>query len=89
MSQRRTRAPRSATRTASIESVSIAGVSRDYAEFGGYKVERGRLVTPMEIDRKRPVAVIGWEVADKLFPDEDPIDKVIIDRRAATCASSA
>jgi len=60
-----------------LESVSITGVSRDYAEFGGYKVERGRLVTPAEIDRKRPVAVIGWEIADKLFPDEDPIDKVI------------
>ena len=60
-----------------IESVSITGVSRDFAEFGGYKVERGRLLTPPEIDRKRPVALIGWDVADKLFPDEDPIDKVI------------
>ena len=60
-----------------IESISVNCVSRDYAEFGGYKVERGRLVTPMEIDRKRPVAIIGWEVADRLFPDEDPIDKVI------------
>jgi putative ABC transport system permease protein len=60
-----------------LESVSVSGVSRDYAEFGTYKVERGRPVTPMEIDRKRPVAIIGWEVADKLFPDEDPIDKII------------
>jgi putative ABC transport system permease protein len=60
-----------------IESVAISGVSRDYAEFGGYKVERGRLVTPAEIDRKRPVVLIGWDVADKLFLDEDPIDKVI------------
>ncbi len=60
-----------------LESISITGVSRDYAEFGGYKVERGRLVTPAEIDRKRPVVLIGWDVADKLFPDEDPIDKVI------------
>jgi putative ABC transport system permease protein len=61
----------------SIESISVYSVSRDYAEFGGYKVERGRLVTPMEIDRKRPVAIIGWDVADKLFPDEDPLDKII------------
>jgi putative ABC transport system permease protein len=60
-----------------LESVSITGVSREYAEFGGYKVERGRLVTPTEIDRKRPVVLIGWDVADKLFPDEDPLDKVI------------
>jgi putative ABC transport system permease protein len=60
-----------------LDAVSVNGVSRDYAEFGGYKVERGRLVTPAEIDRKRPVALIGWDVADKLFPDEDPIDKVI------------
>ena len=60
-----------------LEGVSVTGVSRDYAEFGGYKVERGRLVTPAEIDRKRPVALIGWDVADKLFPDEDPLDKLI------------
>ena len=60
-----------------IESVSVTCVSRDYAEFGGYKIERGRLVTPAEIDRKRPVGIIGWDVADKLFPDEDPLDKVI------------
>jgi putative ABC transport system permease protein len=60
-----------------IESVSITGVSRDYAQFGGYKMERGRLITPSEIDRKRPVVLIGWDVADKLFPDEDPIDKVV------------
>ena len=60
-----------------IESVGISGVSRDYAEFGGYSADRGRLITPMEIDRKRPVVFIGWDVADKLFPDEDPIDKVI------------
>jgi putative ABC transport system permease protein len=60
-----------------VEGVSVNGVSRDFAEFGGYKVERGRLLTPAEIDRKRPVALIGWDVADKLFPDEDPIDKVI------------
>lgn len=60
-----------------LEGVSVSGVSRDYAEFGSYKVERGRLVTPPEIDRKRPVAIIGWDVADKLFPDEDPLDKVI------------
>jgi len=60
-----------------LESISISGVSRDYAEFGGYKVEKGRMVTPAEIDRKRPVVLIGWDVADKLFPDEDPIDKTI------------
>jgi putative ABC transport system permease protein len=60
-----------------IESVSVSSVSRDYAEFGSYKTERGRLITPSEIDRKRPVTLIGWDVADKLFPDEDPVDKVI------------
>ncbi|HEY3381636.1 MAG TPA: ABC transporter permease [Vicinamibacterales bacterium] len=60
-----------------IDSVQIQGVSRDYVQFGAYKVERGRLVTPMEIERKRPVTLIGWDVADKLFLDEDPLDKMI------------
>jgi putative ABC transport system permease protein len=35
------------------------------------------LFTPAEVDRKRPVALLGWDTADKLFGEEDPLDKVI------------
>jgi putative ABC transport system permease protein len=60
-----------------IDSVQIQGVTKDYIEFSSFDAERGRLMSPTEVDRGRPVALVGWDVADKLFANEDPIDKVI------------
>jgi putative ABC transport system permease protein len=61
----------------SLDRVSIQGVSRDYLFFSTFNAERGRLISPSEIDRNHPVTVLGWETADKLFGPADPLDKVI------------
>jgi putative ABC transport system permease protein len=61
----------------SLDRVSLQGVSRDYLYFSTFSVERGRLISPTEIDRNHPVTVLGWETADKLFGRSDPLDKVI------------
>ena len=63
--------------TESIDGVQVQGVSRDYVYFGTFNAERGRLISPTEIDANRPVTVLGWDVADKLFGVVDPIDKVV------------
>jgi putative ABC transport system permease protein len=60
-----------------VESVSVQGVTREYVDFPTYTVERGRLISPTEIDRRRPVVLLGWDVADKLFGDASPIDKIV------------
>tara|TARA_B100002003_G_scaffold206328_1_gene200104 strand:- start:2426 stop:3652 length:1227 start_codon:yes stop_codon:yes gene_type:complete len=60
-----------------LERTSIEGVSEDHIRFSNYGVERGRLITPTEVRRRRPVAVLGWGVADRLFEDVDPLDKTI------------
>jgi putative ABC transport system permease protein len=60
-----------------IDGVQVQGVSRDYIYFGTFNAERGRLISPIEVDSSRPVTVIGWEVADTLFGPVDPLDKVI------------
>ena len=60
-----------------LESVSIQGVSRDYARFSSFNAERGRLMTGTEVDRKRNVAVLGYDTADRLFGELDPIDRRI------------
>ena len=64
-------------RTESVDGAQVQGVSADYIYFATYNVERGRLISPIEITTNRPVTVIGWEVADKLFASIDPIDKTI------------
>jgi putative ABC transport system permease protein len=61
----------------SIDSVQIQGVSRDYLYFATYTAERGRLMSPVEIDSNRPLTVLGWQTADRLFGPLDPIDKTI------------
>ncbi len=60
-----------------IDSVEVTGVSADYVDFPTYTIERGRLITPIEVERSRALVIIGWDVADKLFGTLDPIDKVI------------
>jgi putative ABC transport system permease protein len=61
----------------SVDGAEVRGVSRDYIYFSTFDVERGRLISPVEVDSNRPVTVIGWDVADKLFGPVDPLDKVL------------
>ncbi|MBE3132473.1 MAG: ABC transporter permease [Acidobacteria bacterium] len=60
-----------------LESVSIRGVTRDYVNFLTYRIAQGRFVSPTEVERNRPVVLLGWDTADRLFKGADPIDKVI------------
>jgi putative ABC transport system permease protein len=55
----------------------VQGVSKEYIYFDTFNAERGRLISPVEIETDRPVTVLGWDVADKLFGPIDPLDKVI------------
>jgi putative ABC transport system permease protein len=64
-------------RNQSIDGAQVQGVSRDYIAFSTFTAEYGRLISPVEIDSNRPVTVLGWEVADKLFATVDPVDKVV------------
>lgn len=70
-------ATRVAYRDEELESVQVQGVSAEYLDFTTFDAERGRMVTPTEVNRKRQVALIGWGVADRLFGAADPLDKTI------------
>jgi putative ABC transport system permease protein len=61
----------------SVDGAQVQGVSADYINFATFDVEEGRLISPVEINTLRPVAIIGWDIADKLFGPIDPLDKVI------------
>jgi putative ABC transport system permease protein len=65
-------------RDRSIEQTSIKGVTSDYINFSSFDAERGRMISPIEIDSRRPVTLLGWQSADRLFgQDVDPLDKII------------
>ena len=61
----------------SIDSAAITGVSEEFAEFSTFSAERGRLMSGSEVARAHPVAVVGWEIADKLFGAVDPLEKTV------------
>ncbi len=60
-----------------LESVRIQGVTPDYIRFSTFTAERGRLISPSEVERNRNVAVLGWGTADRLFGQTEPLDKTV------------
>jgi putative ABC transport system permease protein len=69
---------RVAYRGVSLDSVEIRGVTSEFASFSNFDAERGRLFSATEVDFERPVTVLGWQTADRLFgPDIDPIEKTV------------
>jgi putative ABC transport system permease protein len=65
-------------RDKSIDLMKIQGVTGEYVNFSSFDAERGRLMSPTEVETARPVTVIGWQTADRLFGTEiDPIGKTI------------
>ena len=60
-----------------LESVSIQGVTEEFIRFSTFNAELGRLMTPSEVRRKRNVAVLGWDAAERLFGALDPIDRTV------------
>ena len=60
-----------------IEDMSVNGVGPEFPYLSTFEIARGRHLSPLEIDRARPVAVIGEEVAKELFPTRDPLGETI------------
>jgi putative ABC transport system permease protein len=65
-------------RDKSIDNTQVQGVTSGYVNFSAFDAERGRLMSPAEVDSARPVTIIGWQTADRLFGENvDPLDKII------------
>jgi putative ABC transport system permease protein len=55
----------------------LIGVAPDYSVANTHFVQDGRFFTDSDLSHSVPVAVIGTDVADALFPNRDPIDREI------------
>jgi len=65
-------------RDKAIDNARVQGVTAEYIDFTSFDAERGRLMSPTEVATARPVTIIGWQIADRLFgPDVDPLEKII------------
>ncbi len=61
----------------SIERTSVMGVTADYEQVRVFEMQDGRFFTYAEASAGRNVAVLGAEIASRLFPDADPLGKSI------------
>lgn len=50
--------------------VRIQGVTMDYNQITDIPVVQGRYFAPQEMESARNVAILGWEVAETLFPNQ-------------------
>jgi len=64
-------------RTEEVNNAQIQGVTSSYIDFSTFSVERGRMMSPIEVERSQPVALLGYSLADRLFGDINPLDKTI------------
>lgn len=53
----------------------IQGTTLDYNKISDVPVEQGRYFTQQEVDVARNVTIIGSDVAENLFPGQDPLGK--------------
>ena len=60
-----------------INSVTIQGRSENYPMLGRYELKDGRHFFSQEVAHAAQVAVIGYDVADRMYPGVDPIGKQI------------
>jgi len=64
-------------RNTELNQVTVQAVTSEYVNFSNFNAERGRLMSPTEVGRGAAVAVIGWDTADRLFGQNDPLEKMI------------
>lgn len=60
-----------------VDSIFAMGTTVDYARIARSEMMEGRFFSEIEAQRATDVAMIGFDVADALFPNESPIGKQV------------
>lgn len=63
--------------SSSVENAIIGGISHEFYKIKSFEISSGRYFTQNETDAGYRVAIIGAEIANGLFPYEDPLGKEI------------
>jgi putative ABC transport system permease protein len=60
-----------------VRNVRVLGASAEVFQIRAWNAAKGRVFTPQESDRGVPVVVLGWDAADALFENLDPIGRSV------------
>jgi putative ABC transport system permease protein len=58
-----------------VSDIAIAGATANITEISNIDLSSGRYPSEFENEHNRRVVLIGWEIADNLFPNQDPLGK--------------
>ncbi len=64
-------------RNRTLGSVSVFGVTPDFQVVQDYRFDKGRPLQELDVRDRRPVVVIGPDIAEKLFEGVDPIGQEV------------
>jgi putative ABC transport system permease protein len=60
-----------------VEEVDIRGRTEEYSAIGEFTIASGRHLTRLDVQQRREVCVIGWEIANSLFPNMDALQQTV------------
>ncbi len=60
-----------------INNINVVAPTYDWEKINNLNIEKGRYFSIYESKTSNPVAIIGYEIAQTLFPEENPLNKVI------------
>jgi putative ABC transport system permease protein len=60
-----------------LENTQVIGVSSNYGEIENLGIAEGRFITPADEEHRSEVTFIGADLAEKFFPNVDPIGKTV------------
>jgi len=60
-----------------LNDIVIFGTTANYSQIDNVYLDEGRYPSEFEEEHHRQVCMVGWEIKDNLFPNLDPIDKVL------------
>jgi putative ABC transport system permease protein len=60
-----------------VRAVFVSGTTPEYETIDNFTVTSGRFITDPDVNRRRPVAVIGADIVDELFASTDPLGRAI------------
>jgi putative ABC transport system permease protein len=58
--------------------IAIFGTNENFPLTHKFTIDRGRNVSPTDIEFNRPVIVLGSNIVERLFPDMDPLGQLVV-----------
>lgn len=60
-----------------VDNINIRGRTESYPAVSEFNLDSGRHLSRLDVQQRRNVCVLGWDVAKSLFRENDPVQKTV------------